>query len=161
MMARLGAFADFVTDFVTSRTAAWWVWPVILVGLAVLSDGLSLFFQPMGAEWVAFPNGERFGDTCAMIVTTGQPCPQCGMTRAWVHGVRLDLVSAFLYSPAGLALLAWINAGGIVGIARLVTRNPRRLEPPAFLLLGWVMVWLFPLYIGTWLLRMFGVNPLP
>jgi len=157
MMERFDRFAALVT----SRDAAWWVWPVVLVGLAVLADGLSLFFQPMGPEWVAFPNGKQFGDTCAMILTTGQPCPQCGMTRAWVHGVRLDLISAFFYSPSGIALLAWINIAGGIGAIRLITRNPRRFEPPAWLLFGWTLFWLIPLYVGSWILRIFGINPLP
>ncbi|MEZ4321990.1 MAG: DUF2752 domain-containing protein [Myxococcota bacterium] len=157
MIERIGAF----TDFVTSRTAPWWVWPLVLVGLASISDGLALFFQPMGPEWVAFPTGEKFGDTCAMILATGQPCPQCGMTRAWVHAVRFDLIAAFFYSPSGLALLAWINAAGAIGLVRLATRSPRRFEPPAWLLMGWTLFWLVPLYIGTWILRILGVNPLP
>ncbi len=153
-------FAELMETLFTLELP-WGVWPALLVVMAVVSEGLSLFFQPMGAEWVSFPGGEKLGDTCMMIVQTGQPCPQCGMTRAWVHGVRLNLVQAFFYSPAGLTLLGWINAGGVVGLARLVTRDPRKWEPHPTWLVAWVLIWLVPLYTGGWLLRMIGINPLP
>ncbi|MCA9569358.1 MAG: DUF2752 domain-containing protein, partial [Myxococcales bacterium] len=101
------------------------------------------------------------GDTCGMIVVTGMPCPQCGMTRSWVHGIRGDLLQAFWFSPSGLALLGWIIGGGVVGAVRLVTRDPERLSPPDWALFGWVAFWLVPLYLVGYLLRLGGINPLP
>jgi hypothetical protein len=157
MIAMLDAF----TAFFFSRRTPWWLWPGVLVAMAVVANGLSLFFQPLGDEWVAFPGGTQFGDTCAMIMATGQPCPQCGMTRAWVHAVRGDLIAAWFYSPSGLLLLAWVNAAGLIGVARLVTQNPRKWELPTGIMMGWVMFWLFPMYIGTYVLRLIGLNPLP
>ncbi len=160
-MQRMVAMLDAFTAFFFSRQMAWWIWPAVLVGIAVVCDALSLFFQPMGTEWVAFPGGMQFGDTCAMIMATGQPCPQCGMTRSWVHGIRLDLVDAWFYSPSGLLLLIWANVAGVIGAARLITKNPRKWEPPTGLMMGWVMFWLFPMYLGTYVLRLLGINPLP
>ena len=140
----------------------WWAWPATMVGMALFAVGASLLFHhPEGAEFVYFPNGTQFGDTCAMILLTGAPCPQCGMTRSWVHGIRFDLWNAFLFNPAGLALLGWILVGGVIGAARLITGNPRALKPGWRFQLAWGAFWLVGLYTIPWVLRLFGVNPLP
>lgn len=152
---------DRFLDWLATRSLAWWAWPATLVALALVSDALALFFQPLGAEWVAWPWGGKLGDTCEMIVRTGMPCPQCGMTRSWVHAARGAWVDAFWFSPAGMTLFLWINAGGIVGLIRLVRRAPRAIEPPAWLLVGWVALWFCVLYVGAYALRVAGYNPLP
>lgn len=139
----------------------WWAWPAAMVGMALFAIGASLLFHhPDGSEFVYFPGGTQFGDTCAFLVVTGAPCPQCGMTRSWVNGIRLDLWTAFLYNPAGLALLGWILVGGVIGAARLVTGNPRALKPDWRFQVGWAMFWLIGLYAVPWVLRLFGINPL-
>lgn len=49
-----------------------------------------------------------------MMVLTGYPCPTCGMTTAFAHVVRGELISAFHAQPAGLVLaLGTIFAAGI------------------------------------------------
>lgn len=154
------AFFDVIETLERLRLP-WWVWPASMVGMAVFSVAASLFFQPMGPEWVAWPGGGQLGDTCGMILATGQPCPQCGMTRSWVHGIRGDLISAFWFSPSGVALLGWIVVGGIIGAVRLITRNPLALRPSNGMLFGWVMFWLIPLYAGSYVLRLAGFNVLP
>lgn len=148
-------------DAVDSLRLPWWLWPTFLVVLAVSSVGASLFFRPLGTEWVAWPWGGQLGDTCGMIVLTGLPCPQCGMTRSWVHGIRGDLTAAFWFSPAGLALLGWIVAGGVVGAVRLATRDPDRWSPNNLVLFGWILFWLIPLYTLPYVARLAGYNPLP
>ena len=139
----------------------WWAWPLAMVLLAAGSLTASLLLHPGPDEFVYFSNGVRFGETCASIQLAGIPCPQCGMTRSWVYGVRLDLWRAFLYNPAGLALLGWIVVGGIIGVVRLVRRNPVALRPSWQLNVGWGVFWLIGLYAVPWLLRLLGVNPLP
>ena len=157
MIARLNQSLDRLAR----AQAPWWLWPLALVLLMVVSDTASLVLQPAGDSWVAFPNGSRFGDTCAMIQTTGHPCPQCGMTRAWVHGIRGDLVASFFYNPAGLALLVWVNVGGVFGAIRLLTRNPRAARVPELVFFGWLMIWLLPLWVGGYTIRLAGWLPLP
>ena len=147
--------------FDTLDRSPWWLWPACLLGMGVLSIFLSLFFQPMGMSWVQWPWGGQLGDTCGMIVATGLPCPQCGMTRSWVHGIRGDLQAAFTYNAAGLALLGWTITGGAIGAVRLITRNPKALQPPTWLLFGWISFWLVPLYLGGYVHRLMGYNPLP
>jgi len=41
---------------------------------------------------------------CGMLVTTGLPCPTCGMTTAYAYTVRGRWIRAFLAQPGGFAL---------------------------------------------------------
>ena len=152
---------DLLIERLDQMVQRWWVWPTMLLAMAVTSVFLSIFFVPMGEEWVAWPWGSQFGDTCGMIQATGLPCPQCGMTRSWVHGIRGNLVAAAYFNPAGLALLFWLIGGGVVGAARLITRDPERLRPPDWLLYTMVIIWAGPLWIGSFLARLMGFNVLP
>lgn len=36
---------------------------------------------------------------CLFRNITGIPCPGCGMSRAWLAALRLDLITAFRYHP--------------------------------------------------------------
>lgn len=36
---------------------------------------------------------------CPLYALTGLPCPGCGMTRAWIAALHLDLAGAFGYHP--------------------------------------------------------------
>ncbi len=153
-------FDRFAQDLV-DRPWPWWLWPALLVGVGVFSWVASLGLHPGPDEFVYFPNGTRFGDTCGAILLTGLPCPQCGMTRSWVYAARLDLVHAFLYSPGGLGLFLWVQVGAIIGLVRLVTRDPAALTPPFALSAAWSGFWLVGLYGLPWILRLAGINPLP
>lgn len=144
------------------RAAAmrWWVWPAFLLGLAVVTWASALLVEPRPDEW-SYVFGNRVGDTCAWIQMTGQPCPSCGMTRSFAHAGRLHLLRSLTYNPAGFALFWWIQAAGVVGMVRLMSKDPNRLAPPQNWLLAWILTWAGGLYILPWLLRIVGVNPLP
>lgn len=45
------------------------------------------------------------GGTCPIKAVLGISCPGCGMTRACLHAVRLDLAAAFYYHPLWVLLL--------------------------------------------------------
>jgi len=152
---------DRMTQSIVDRPWPWWLWPTMLVAMGVLSWVASLGLHPGPDEFVYFPNGAQFGDTCGAILLTGLPCPQCGMTRSWVHAARLDLVQAFLYSPGGLALFLWIQVGMVMGAVRLLTRNPNALAPPLGVSAAWSGIWLVGLYVLPWVLRLAGINELP
>ena len=68
---------------------------------------------------------QQFGfGKCGMLITTGLPCPTCGMTTAFAYTVRGRLISAFLAQPAGfllaLAIIACaIGAGWVLVIGRI------------------------------------------
>lgn len=42
---------------------------------------------------------ELLGVTCPILFLTGISCAGCGMSRAWLALLRLDLSSAFAYHP--------------------------------------------------------------
>lgn len=55
---------------------------------------------------------EALGVTCPILFLTGISCAGCGMSRAWLSLLRLDVSAAFRYHPlfwmpvpAGIALL--------------------------------------------------------
>lgn len=61
-----------------------------------------------------------------MLVTTGLPCPTCGMTTAFSYTVRGRLIRAFLAQPAGFALALATIVGVVIGLRlALVGRRPR------------------------------------
>jgi hypothetical protein len=74
---------------------------------------------------------------CGMLVTTGLPCPTCGMTTAFAYTVRGRLIRAFLAQPAGLLLglatvacaigAAWVLATGRLPPVRVPVLTPYRL----------------------------------
>jgi len=41
---------------------------------------------------------------CGFLLLTGSPCPGCGLTTAFAHGIRGDWVLAASANPLGLAL---------------------------------------------------------
>lgn len=149
-----------VLDKVAAYEAPWWAWNGFLVLLAVGSLVAALALEPGGDEFV-YLAGHKVGDTCAAITYTGHPCPQCGMTRSFVHGARFDVVRAFFYNPAGYTLFLWLQAAGIVGAIRLLRRSPRAVRVPYQLLVGWTMFWVIVLYLGPYIARLMGINPLP
>ncbi|MGB2988156.1 MAG: DUF2752 domain-containing protein [Phycisphaerae bacterium] len=93
---------------------------------------------------------EQFGHPpCTVVLLTGYPCPTCGMTTAFAHAVRGELLSAFHAQPAGFAMaLATILAAcvslSVVFTGKVWAVNWYRVSPArvtlAFLLLilgGW------------------------
>lgn len=134
-----------------------------LVVLALLVGIVSLAFwpDPLDPRWVNLPIGGRFGETCAFLQATGMPCPQCGMTRSFVYAARFDFVSSFLYNPGGLGLFLWSQVAGVIGAVRLIREDPNALTLPWQLTVGWAIGWTVVLYIGPYVLRLAGINPLP
>jgi len=137
-----------------------WGWPLALTVMAVVAGAASLIFYPGGDEWT-YLFGHRFGAGCSFLKATGQPCPSCGMTRSWVHLARGDVLQAFTYNAAGALLLLWILFAGVLGAARLITRNAKKWLMPYRVVAGFAFFWMFVPYIGLWVARMLGFNPLP
>ncbi|MFM8238139.1 MAG: DUF2752 domain-containing protein [Actinomycetota bacterium] len=76
---------------------------------------------------------------CPLRVTTGIPCPLCGITRACTAAVRGDLAASVAYNPAGILVI-------VAAVALLVrpALASRMLHPPVPLiaaLLGGLWVW--------------------
>lgn len=85
--------------------------------------------------------------TCPARRILGVPCPGCGLTRATVALVRLDVAAAFALHPAVFALIpvvGWLALHGILGADRFRS-------PPA-----WVWIAGGVLLIGLWAARLAG-----
>ena len=89
---------------------------------------------------------------CGMLITTGLPCPTCGMTTAVAYAVRGRLIRAFLAQPAGLVFAlataaCLIGAGWVVVTGRML---PIRIPfvTPYQLFFG-----LLVLLLGSWVFK--------
>ncbi|MBN1512054.1 MAG: DUF2752 domain-containing protein [Phycisphaerae bacterium] len=98
---------------------------IILAGcLAVLGLAAYLTPDPSGVgthRQLGFP-------TCGLILTTGLPCPTCGMTTAFAHAVRGHLLAAFAAQPFGAVLALATMAAVCVEVGVLWTGRARRVN---------------------------------
>lgn len=132
-----------------------------LIAAAVLAPvvtvlGIAVYLNP---DARGLGTHEQLGlAPCGMIVTTGYPCPTCGMTTAFADTVRGRFLAAAYAQPAGLLLaLATIVVALGAGWALVTGRIPfaRRLVwfpvHAAFLVLvGAILAgWGAKLLIGT------------
>lgn len=156
----MGALKSAKDFMYRPQPLAWWVWPAMLLVMGVGAVGAALVFYPGGDEWT-YIFGWRFGSGCAFVDATGQPCPSCGMTRSWVHLARGEILTSIRYNIAGAVLLGWLAVGGVLGGLRLLKRDERFLKVPYSLAAGFGLFWMIVLYMGVWVARLFGINPLP
>ena len=93
---------------------------------------------------------------CSMIVLFGYPCPTCGMTTAFSHAVRGELISSFRAQPAGLVLVVGIALAAAMALSTAVTGRVWTINwyriPPGRLLIGLMLLiiagWGFKLLSG-------------
>ena len=98
--------ADTSRDWdLTARPLHGLVAAVALVAL-LLAGLLTPGSSPAHVAWM----GEDLDAPCTLRLALGVPCWACGMTRAFVAGVRGDLAAAWAFNPAGLWLLGLVAA---------------------------------------------------
>ena len=74
---------------------------------------------------------------CGFYERSGYPCPTCGMTTAFAHVVRGQLVRAFVVQPAGaLGALACVLAMVVCGYAAITRKGLGKY----FFGINWMMV---------------------
>jgi hypothetical protein len=86
---------------------------------------------------------------CGMLVTTGLPCPTCGMTTAFAYAVRGRLFRAFLAQPAGLLLALATAAAGLGAAWTVVTGRMPPVRMP-FIMPYRLFFGLLVLLLGSW-----------
>lgn len=128
--------------------ARWWAALILLSCLAILGLAAWLTPDPRG-----YGTHEQFGfGKCGMLITTGLPCPTCGMTTAFAYVVRGRLIRAFLAQPAGLVMALATVACALGAVWVLVTgRTPPVRVPmitPYRLFFG-----LLVLLLGSWVFK--------
>lgn len=116
-------------------------WAIIT---GVLAAGLLVVAATLAPDPAGLGTHRQLGlPPCSMVVMSGYPCPTCGMTTAFAHTARGQLLSALRVQPAG-ALLAMLVAAWAVGCGcaavtgRTVRLNWLRIRPiwTTLLLLG-------------------------
>ena len=121
---------------------------VFLGTMAIL--GTALYVQP---DTVGVGTHRQLGlSRCGFLVTTGLPCPTCGMTTSFAYMVRGRFLAAAWSQPAG-ALLALVTAI-LAGVAVVVMVTGRRLE------LNWyrinpmrVMIGGIAVFLSAWVFK--------
>lgn len=92
---------------------------------------------------------------CPFRISTGLPCPGCGMTRAWTYTLHGQLGNAASANVFGMALLAVVITLTLWRLASIVPRVARTIGGPplaAFLDRGTLVV----LVATPWLVWGFG-----
>jgi hypothetical protein len=130
---------------------------VLLACVAILTLAAWLEPDPRG-----YGTHRRLGfGKCGMLVTTGLPCPTCGMTTAFSYTVRGRLISAFVAQPAGFLLAlatiacafgaAWITVTGKIPRIPMPMITPYRLFFTLLVVLigGWAFKIGYGLLTGT------------
>ncbi len=86
---------------------------------------------------------------CGFVTMTGLPCPTCGMTTAFSHTIRGQVVQAVESQPAGFVLaVGTILAGVLAAVAMATGRRPAlnwyRINPVHLVWIGSV------LFVAAW-----------
>ncbi len=98
---------------------------IVLAGcLAILGLAVWLTPDPSGVgthRQLGFP-------TCGLLLTTGLPCPTCGMTTAFALVVRGRLLAALNAQPFGAMLALATMVGAVLAAAAVWTGRARRVN---------------------------------
>jgi hypothetical protein len=80
---------------------------------------------------------------CPMVMATGFPCPGCGLTRAGVCLLKLDLAGAFRIHPFIYPIVLWL---GMFGWNRYVKRRKMGSRLKFLMIVLMVLIILFYLW---------------
>ena len=88
---------------------------------------------------------ESFGVTCPIKYITGISCAGCGMSRAWMAFLHLDIAKAFAYHP-----LFWLVPIAVIVLLCKSKINIKFYKIFMFTIAGaFVIVYLYRMFIGT------------
>lgn len=92
---------------------------LLVVALGGIALGMALVPSPEGHG----THGQLGLPPCGMMVTTGRPCPTCGVTTAYVLAAHGRFVRALVTQPFGLACFVLTVAAAVALAAALVARR--------------------------------------
>ena len=88
---------------------------------------------------------ESIGITCPIKLITGISCAGCGMSRAWMAFLQLDIAKAFAYHP-----LFWLVPIAVIVLLCKSKINIKFYKIIMFTMAGaFVIVYLYRMFIGT------------
>lgn len=88
---------------------------------------------------------ESIGITCPIKFITGISCAGCGMSRAWMAFLQLDIAKAFAYHP-----LFWLVPIAVIVLLCKSKINIKIYKIFMFTIAGaFVIVYLYRMFIGT------------
>lgn len=120
--------------------------------------------------WNLSPDGTGYGTHrqmglpgCGMMISTGWPCPSCGMTTAVTATVHGELGIAMAAQPFGIVLAVGAAVFAVAGLVEAATgRTPRGIFGPRWwylliavggMFLGWAVKLAIGLADGTYPVR--------
>lgn len=111
------------------------------------------------AVWLS-PDPRGFGThqqlgfgICGMLLTTGFPCPTCGMTTAFSHTVRGQWLHAVYAQPTGFVLALGTAAIAAISLFAIAAGRWPRIRIPIVTPYRLFMV-LLVLFIGGWAIKL-------
>ena len=126
-----------------------WAFAILVCCASVLGVALQLRPDPRG--WGT--HQQLSAAPCGMILATGLPCPTCGMTTAFAHTVRGQLIHAFWAQPTGLILALVTIAALVVSTVVVISGRPPR-WPARYVTPFAVFFTLLALLIGGWAFKL-------
>lgn len=106
-----------------------------------MSKKISKFFKDNkdGAIFLAFIAvyiviASAFGIACPFRTLFGIPCAGCGMTRAWISVLHLDLASAFHFHPAFFVVPI------VIAFRLFKNKNKKLYDAALYICLGYMLV---------------------
>lgn len=104
---------------------------LIAAGLFLFCSGVLAVAIYLRPDSRGFGTHQQLGFTpCAMVLTTGYPCPTCGMTTAFAHTVRGQWLRAIYAQPSGFVLALATIATAVGSAWVLATGRPVRTRVP-------------------------------
>lgn len=94
-------------------------WSALILVCAATVIGVAIYLKP---DSRGYGTHQQLGaGPCGMLITTGLPCPTCGMTTAFSMTVRFRWLSALYAQPGGFILALATIAAGVLSLQSLIT----------------------------------------
>ena len=117
---------------------------------------LAAFFWPFLSPLLEHERSSGAGvySICIFYNITSLPCPGCGLTRALIYALRLDILASLTHHPLGLAALPWVLFFATATFSRLprnLYSNHRKVFL-SLLLAGGIVLLVFGVIRLSWII---------